>query len=138
VTWSRTADGKSTCDVHGGEPFEPHKGGACADCRAAGPKAVAPPAGEWAQLGDEAKRRGLPDILGYEQEFVALGKAAKDAFAEADDPKDKGTFLSAAIKSYRAALEVARYRDDWARIEYREQLQKLGRNGSGKKVKEGN
>ncbi len=137
MTWSRTADGKSTCDVHGGEPFEPHKGGGCAACNA-NPGAVAVPLGEWEQLAAEAKRRGLPDILGYEQRFVAFADAAEQSHADAGlAPMERLKALDTAVKSLRAALEIARYRDDWSRIEYRERLKKLGRDGSGKKV-EGN
>lgn len=97
------------------------------------PAAISP--GEFEQLAAEAKRRGLPDILGYEQRFVAFADHAESQFEEESlAPMERAKYLDTAVKSLRAALEIARYRDDWSRIEYRERLKKLGRNGSGQKT----
>ena len=112
---------------------DPAKGQFCSCAPPTGPEQVSP--GEWEQLAAEAKRRGLPDILTYEQRFVAMADAAEEQFRDGEDLNEmvRAKYLDTAIKSLRAALEIAKYRDDWARIEYRERLAKLGVNGSGKK-----
>jgi hypothetical protein len=135
--WTRTADGKTQCSAHGGDPFEPHLGGRCPLCVAS---PTAPALGEWERLADEAKQRGLPSILDYEERFVSMADSAEEKFSDPADMQgmERKGYLDTAVKALRAALEIARYRDDWARIEYRERLKKLGRNGSGKRIKEGN